>query len=96
LEELVGNAVVNGRFGDLEIHKIADTFNNLNMVLENSDVIIKLPSDTDFNLQYQGKRSRFQHPKKSTKENTSTFTTGDLNSNKTIVVNAKYSNVVMQ
>lgn len=93
--ELSGNAIINGSFGDLEIDSITNTFNNLNLILENSDVVISLPK-TDYNLQYQGKRTRFLHPDKKTKESTSTFSTGNLSSNKTIVINAKYSNVVMQ
>jgi len=93
--ELISNAIINGSFGDLEINKISDSFKNLNLVLENSDAVVTLPK-TDFNLQYKGTRTRFQHPDKTTKENTSTFSAGNLSSDKTIVVNAKYSNVVMQ
>ncbi len=93
--KLIGNAIINGSFGDLEIDSITNTFNNLNLILENSDVVVSLPK-TDYNLQYQGKRTRFQHPDKKTKEIVSTFSTGNLDSNKTIVINAKYSNVIMQ
>ncbi len=93
--ELVGNAVINGSFGDLEINKISNSFNNLSLVLENSDAVVSLPK-TDYNLQYKGNRTRFHHPNKTSKDNTSTFSTGNLSSNKTIVVNAKYSNITMQ
>jgi hypothetical protein len=95
IDYLAGNSSINGSFGDLTIHNIADSFNNLNIVLENSDANIKLPK-ADYNLQYQGNRSRFKHPKKTDKDNTSTFSTGNLGSGKTIVINAKYSNIVMQ
>ncbi|MBN4070561.1 hypothetical protein JYT76_02655, partial [Olleya sp. AH-315-F22] len=95
IDYLSGNSIIEGSFGDLTIHNILDSFNNLNVVLENSDALIKLPK-TNFNLQYKGSHTRFQHPDKKTNENTSTFSTGNLNSNKTIVINAKYSNVVMQ
>ncbi len=95
IDYLSGNSIIEGSFGDLTIHNILDSFSNLNVVLENSDAAIKLPK-TDFNLQYKGTRTRFQHPNKTTKENISTFSTGNLSSNKTIVINAKYSNVVMQ
>ncbi len=93
--ELGGNAMINGSFGDLEINSITNAFNNLNLVLENSDAVVSLPK-TDYNLQFQGKRTRLQHPEKSGSDVVSTFSTGNLSSNKTIVVNAKYSNVVMQ
>jgi hypothetical protein len=88
VEELIGNAIINGSFGNLEINKIANSFNNLNLVLENSDAYVTLPK-TDYNLQIQGTYSTFKRPDKTTSlENSS--------SNKTIVIDAKYSNVVMQ
>ena len=95
IDYLSGNSIINGSFGDLIIHNILDSFNNLNIVLENSDANIKLPK-TDYNLQYQGNRTRFKHPKKTTNDNSSSFSTGNLSSNKTIVINAKYSTIVMQ
>jgi hypothetical protein len=36
------------------------------------------------------------HPKKKPSESVTTFSTGNLNSPKTIVLNAKFSHVVMQ
>ncbi|WP_299782228.1 hypothetical protein [uncultured Formosa sp.] len=95
LGQLSGNTIINGSFGDLKISKIADTFQNLNIVLENSDALISLPK-TDYSLQYNGKQSRFKHPKKTSSENVSTFSTGNLSSNKTIIVNAKFSKVSME
>ena len=50
----------------------------------------------DYNLQYKGNKSKLVHPKKSSKDNLASFSTGNLSSPKTIVVNAKYSNVTMQ
>ena len=96
IDYLKGNSIIDGSFGDLTIHNIIDTFNNLNIVLENSDAYIKLPK-SDYHLQYKGNRTRFEHPDKTSKDNASTsFSTGNLSSNKTIVVNAKYSKVIMQ
>ncbi|MEZ4780877.1 MAG: hypothetical protein R2816_04650 [Flavobacteriaceae bacterium] len=95
IDYLKGNSVINGSFGNLVIHNIMDTFNNLNIVLENSDAHIKLPK-SEYSLQYQGSRSHLKHPKKTDKDNTSSFTTGNLSSGKTIVINAKYSTIVMQ
>lgn len=92
---LINSAIINGSIGTLTISKIDDSFNNLNITIENSDAIIELPH-VNYNLQYTGNRSRFSHPEKVEKNNVSTFSTGDLSSPKTIVVNAKYSNVVMQ
>ena len=95
IKNLINTAIINGNIGDLEILKIDDAFTNLNVTVENSDAVIVLPK-INYNLQYKGNRSRFTHPKKTNKDNVSTFSTGDLSSPKTIVVNAKYSNVTMQ
>jgi hypothetical protein len=95
IDNVTGNAVIDGSFGDLSISHIADTFSNLNIILENSDALISLPK-TDYNLQYKGNRSRLSHPEKKPGETVTTFSTGDLSSPKTIVINAKFSHVVMQ
>ena len=95
IDNVTGNAVIDGSFGDLSISNIADTFRNLNIILENSDALINLPK-TDYNLQYKGNRSKLSHPEKKPGETVSTFSTGNLSSPKTIVVNAKFSHVVMQ
>ncbi|MGM5470777.1 hypothetical protein ACS386_10925 [Flavobacteriaceae bacterium LMO-SS05] len=95
IDNVTGNVVIDGSFGDLSINNIANTFNSLNIILENSDALIQLPK-TDYKLQYKGNRSRLSHPKKKPNETVSTFSTGNLNSSKTIVVNAKFSHVVMQ
>lgn len=95
IDNVTGNAVIDGSFGDLSISNVADTFSNLNIILENSDALISLPK-TDYNLQYKGNRSRLSHPEKKPGEIVTTFSTGDLSSPKTIVINAKFSHVVMQ
>src|SRR5690606_20178796 len=37
INSLMGNAVIDGSFGELEINNILQSFNNLNIVLENSE-----------------------------------------------------------
>ncbi|WP_157805304.1 hypothetical protein [Confluentibacter citreus] len=95
IENVTDNAVINGSIGNLKILNVGDTFNNLNVTLQNSDAVISLPK-VDSNFQYKGTRSRLKHPKKTSNDNVSTFSTNNSNTNKAIVVNAKYSNVVMQ
>lgn len=95
INTLQKNAIIDGSFGDLIIKNIADTFSNLNVVLENSEAVVYLPK-TDYNLQYKGKQSRLKHPKNNSNQNTSSFSTGNLTSDKTIVINAKFSDVIMQ
>ena len=95
IDRLSGNAIINGSFGDLVIHNINDNFNNLNITLDNSNAAVKLPK-TDFKLQYQGKYSQLQHPKNNKGNSVSSFHLGSIANNKTIVINAKYSKVIMQ
>ncbi|MBJ7879274.1 hypothetical protein [Gelidibacter salicanalis] len=94
MNTISGNAIIEGSFGTLEINKIADTFTNLNISLENSDALLVLPK-TDFNLYYKGSRSKLKHPKNKN-ATISSFSTGDVASGKSIVVNAKFSEVIMQ
>lgn len=95
VQNLIGNAIIDGSIGDLKILKIDDAFTNLNVILQNSDATITLPK-VDHNLHYSGNRSRFSHPEKSSNENVNSFTSNNSTTGKTIVVNAKYSNITMQ
>lgn len=95
IQNLLGSAIIDGSIGNLKISKIDDAFTSLNIILQNSDAAITLPK-VDYNLQYRGTRSRFKHPEKPTDNNISSFTSNNAETSKTIVVNAKYSNVVMQ
>ncbi len=93
--DLVNSAIIDGDIGQLKIAHIENEFSNLNIILQNSDAVISLPKGAH-NLQYKGTHSRFTHPKKTSKENTSNFTLGNTTSGKNIVINAKYSNVKLQ
>ncbi|XCF05397.1 hypothetical protein ABI125_11750 [Tamlana crocina] len=93
--KLSGSAVIDGNIGDLSIAAIDDTFYNLNVILQNSNAIIALPK-VECNVTYKGTHSQFSHPKNKTKGSTSNFSSTSLNSGKSIVVNAKYSDVVMK
>ncbi|WP_166965593.1 hypothetical protein [Yeosuana marina] len=97
IKNLINSAIIDGSIGDLKVLKIDDVFTNLNVTLQNTDAFITLPK-SDYSLQYKGTRSRFSHPKMTSKENEniSNFSVGDLTSAKTIVVNAKYSNIIMK
>jgi hypothetical protein len=94
INNLAGNAVIDGSFGALQIGNILESFNNLNIILENSEALLTLPK-TNYNFQYKGSRSKLKHPKNKNTAAT-TFSTGDMASGKTIVVNAKFSEVTMQ
>lgn len=94
IDNFSGNAIIDGSIGDLKILKIDDAFTNLNIIIQNSDAVIVLPN-VAHNLQYKGAYSSFNHPKNKSTSNVSSFSNTNLESNKTIVVNAKYSNVIM-
>ncbi len=58
IQNLIGSAIIDGSIGDLKILKIDDAFDNLNVILQNSDAVITLP-EVNYNLQYKGTRTRF-------------------------------------
>ncbi|WP_456439146.1 hypothetical protein [Psychroserpens sp.] len=93
LSNLLDNAIIDGSFGDLTIANIADSFSNLNIVLENSDALLSLPQN-DYSFYFKGNRSKLNNvmTNKKTIEN---YPNGK-NTVKSIVLNAKYSNVVLK
>ncbi|MCB4809394.1 hypothetical protein LG651_14150 [Tamlana sp. 62-3] len=95
IENLTGAAMVDGNIGNLNILNIADTFSNLNIIIQNTDAIIALPKAA-CNFQYKGTRSKFSHPEKVTNDNSASFSNGSLASGKNIMINAKYCNVIME
>ena len=92
---LSGNAIIEGSFGDLIINDIADSFNNLSIILESSDALIQLPN-VSHHFQFKGNQSKLSHPNKNSGKSSTSFSNGSLSSNKNIVVSAKYSDVTMQ
>jgi hypothetical protein len=88
LKNILSNAIIDGSFGDLVIGNISNDFKNINLVLENSEANVKLPQG-DYNLFYKGTKSLYNNESTSSK-------TINSDSNKTIVINAKYSNVVVK
>ena len=94
IETLGGNSIIDGSFGDLYVSNISENFNNLNIVLENSDALLKLPKAIDYNLYFKGNHSKFNKVRVSNK--TIKNHPKNSNTNKTIVINAKYSNVIAE
>ncbi|MBT8265866.1 MAG: hypothetical protein KJP20_04920 [Bacteroidia bacterium] len=94
IERLNGNAIINGSFGDLTIRNISERFNNLNIILENSDALINLPK-SNFNLVFKGNRSRFNN-ESTTSKNIKNYPSGSTTNYPTILVNAKFSNIIAQ
>lgn len=93
IENLTDTGIIDGSFGDLTIAKLASTFKNLNLVLENSDALISLPNGLYYTLYFNGNRSMFNN--KSVKQKTIRNYPDGQSSNRTIVVNAKFSDIVI-
>ncbi len=87
------NAIIDGSFGELTIAKIADTFNNMNIVLENSEALIALPQ-SDYTVYFKGNRSKLNN--EYTSQKTIENFPLDKNSGKSIVINSKFSDVVLK
>ncbi|MGB1211410.1 MAG: hypothetical protein ACPG41_08305 [Lacinutrix venerupis] len=94
VKNLSGNSLIDGSFGDLYVENILEDFNNLNIVLENSDALLNLPKTIDYNLYFKGNHSKFN--KQQTNNKTVKHNPNNSNSSKTIVINAKYSNVIAE
>ena len=99
---LTGDAVINGSFGELLIEKMASTFSNLDVMLENTNALLKLPKNA-FTLYYNGQRSHFNYPSslkvREIKNGNNIIVKGynqNNNSNKIITISAKFSDVVIQ
>ena len=94
IKTLDGNSIIDGSFGDLYIRNIAENFNNLNIVIENSDALLKLPNAINYNLYFKGNHSKFNNERTNSK--TIKHDPNNGKTNKTIIINAKYSNVVAE
>ncbi|WP_298421658.1 hypothetical protein [uncultured Kordia sp.] len=93
--------IISGTIGKLLIHNISDSFQTLDIILENTDARIQLPA-TAFKLYYIGSNSRISYPETVVgTENKTQFNTiirgyqNNNNSNREININAKYSEVVL-
>ena len=93
LSNLLNNAIIDGSFGDLTISNIEDSFSNLNIILENSDALITLP-ENDYSVFFKGNRSKLNDVMTS-KKTIENYPNGKTNV-KTIVLNAKYSDVILR
>ncbi len=95
INNIVRSAIIDSNIGDLKILDVGETFTNLNFILQNNQANIVLPK-IDCNMNYRGKNSVVIHPANDNGSNTSSFSISYPDSNKTIVVNAKYSTVIME
>ncbi len=93
IENLTDTGIIDGSFGDLTISNLTASFKNLNLVLENSDALVNLPKNIDYNMYFKGSRSKFNN--KVTEQKTIRANSEEQSSNRNIIVNAKFSNLIM-
>jgi len=93
IDDVTDTAIIDGSFGDLTIGNLHSTFKNLNLVLENTDALIDLPEQLDYNLYFKGNRSKFNNSP--TTQKTIRKDDNGQSSSRSIVVNAKFSNVIV-
>ncbi|PQB03852.1 hypothetical protein BST85_02235 [Aureitalea marina] len=93
---------LSGSFGNLFIKNIDNSFDRLNIILENTDATIKLPQSA-FVLDYDGKRSRVEIPDNMKVSKTSSGDRtliegykGSSSANSKLSITALYSKVYMQ
>ena len=93
IEVLTDTGIIDGSFGDLTISNLTASFKNLNLVLENSDALVNLPKNIDYNMYFKGSRSKYNN-KQTAQKKIHNYPEGQ-SSNRNIIVNAKFSNVIM-
>ncbi len=93
IEVLTDTGIIDGNFGDLTISNLTESFKNLNLILENSDALVNLPKNIDYSMYFKGDRSKFNN--KTTSQKTIRNYPEGQSSNRNIIVNAKFSNVIM-
>lgn len=102
INQLNDEAIVIGSLGELTVDHIAPTFENLDVILENTNAVIKLPK-TDFNMYYNGRKSLIEYPStlevSETKNGGTTIIKGFKgvkNKGRDIHISAKYSDIVLE
>ena len=99
---LLDNGIIDGNFGLLKIGEIASDFSAVDVSLDNSDAVIVLPSNA-FNIYFNGSQSKVSYPEFLKVKVSNSYGKKIVNgfarnqsTNKSININAKYSDVVMQ
>ncbi|WP_299116080.1 hypothetical protein [uncultured Winogradskyella sp.] len=93
IENLTDTGIIDGSFGDLTISNLTESFKNLNLVLENSDALVNLPKNIDYSMYFKGSRSKLNN--KVTEQKTIRNYPDGQSSSRNIIVNARFSNLIM-
>lgn len=100
--DITKQAFLSGSFGNLKIEKISDAFETLDITLENTDALVKLPV-SDYSFYFNGRRSNLKYPQTlnfNESKNIDRLVVKGFNksntSNKSIAISSNYSNVSLQ
>lgn len=101
INEVGRTATISGSFGELTIPKVGRSFQTINISLENSDLVLRLP-ETAYNFAYNGVQSNINFPKKLEAKVMSGYGSQMINgfyknqgSDKSITISSKFSDVVV-
>ena len=102
IDKLINEAIISGSLGELRIDNINDAFSSLDIVLENTEAILVLP-ESAFTVYCNGDNSVINLPKEIvtniSKNGNTKLIKGyhkQKSADKSIYVNAKFSNITMQ
>ena len=102
IHKLLEQAVIHNRMGPLKINWVSNDFKEIDISLQNAELTCNLP-ETAFNIAIDGSMSKLTSPPNlklvKTTHNNRTVHTGynvNKNSDKSIEVNSKYSEVVLK
>ncbi len=102
IERLLKNVIIKNNFGVLRINSVAENFTGMDISLKNAELLCKLPS-TAFNINVNGTDSVLKSPASLTLDQTKSHNNIlhkgyniNKNSSKTITINSKYSEVVLE
>ena len=101
INDIDDTAVISGSFGEITIPSIGRNFHTINISLENSDLVMRLP-ETAYNFSYNGVQSSLNFPKKLDAKVMHGFGSEMVNgfyksknSDKSIVISSKFSDAVI-
>ena len=102
IHKILESVVIHNKMGPLTINSVSTDFKEIDISLQNAELTCNLP-ETAFNIKVDGTMSSLSAPASlkldSTKHQNTTIHTGynmNKNSGKSIVVNSKYSEVVLK
>ena len=102
INNLLESVVINNKMGPIRIHSVSKNFKEIDISLQNAELTCDLP-ETAFGIEVNGTMSKLTTPAglnlNRTKHNNTTVHTGynlNGNSDKSIVINSKYSEVVLK